>query len=279
MNCIYIEMKKAFLQKKMYIVIILISFLSMKQVQSAIKIGFTALTQKVSGNPQLTSGSAFICWIGADVGSFESTIFFLLMPIFAVLPYGWSLAEELQNGYAAHVICRSGKRRYYSSKLAAAFCSGYFVITMPLVLNFLVVSSFLPCLTAEILYPYGGLLQKSMLYDLYYTYPYIYVCAYIFLDGIYGGIFAVVSTASAIFVKYKYMTILVPFGICIVLEYLEANIITYTGFAYDISPQRFLRAMPVANDHNGLLIFSEGIVLFLSAVLVVAYRGRKDDML
>lgn len=272
------ELKKALFQKMAYAAVAVAMILSMKQAQSAVKVGLAVFASKKFGNPQLTSGSAYINWMGADVGSFESTMFYLLLPFLAALPFGWSLAEEIRSGYAAHVIFRSGKKSYYTAKMTAAFCSGFLVIAVPLMLNFLVVSAFLPCLTPEILYPYGGLMQKSMLYQLYYTYPHIYVCAYILLDGIYGGLFAVIATASACFLANRFMTVLVPFGMCIALEYFDSNIAAYTGLGYDIAPERFLRAMPAANDHNGFIIMAEGIIFFLLpfSALVVRKCGRYD---
>lgn len=51
------------------------------------------------GNPMITSMSLFCRWLGADVTSFEGNLFYYLLPVFAVLPYGGSLVEEIKSGY------------------------------------------------------------------------------------------------------------------------------------------------------------------------------------
>ena len=278
-RCLRCEIKKAFLQKKMLAVALILGVLSLFHAKEAITTGLNALTGNYSGNPQITSGSAFVHWLGADTGSFESTAFFFLLPVFAALPYGWSLAGELQSRYTGQMISRCGRKEYFFAKMVSSFLSGMAIVVAPLLLNFLVVSMFLPSLTPELCYPYGGLLQRSLWSGIYYTHPLIYVMLYILLDGLYGGAFAVLGTVSSFFLKYRIMALLFPFCLYMVLEYLDSNFVVYTGIGYDCSPAKFLRAMAVANEHSGAIIAAEFLLLTGVSLAVMIYRGKHYEVL
>ena len=46
------------------------------------------------GNPMFSSESLFCRWLGADVTSFETAVFFFLMPLLVALSYGCSWKWE-----------------------------------------------------------------------------------------------------------------------------------------------------------------------------------------
>ena len=61
-------------------------------------------------NLMVTGNSLFNHWLGADMVFFPSTAFFFLLPILAVLPFGWSLVTELRSGYVRNVLGRTSRR-------------------------------------------------------------------------------------------------------------------------------------------------------------------------
>lgn len=212
-----------------------------------------------------------------DVGSFENAVFFFLFPIFVAIPFGWSLAGEIRSGYTAQMIARTGRKNYFPAKLIAVFLSGAVVVMIPLIVSFLIVSMYLPSLTPELCYPYGGLLQRSMWTSLYYAHPLVYTILYILLDGVYGGLFASLCVAVAFRVKYRTMVVLVPFCLYTVLEYLDSNFVVAMRLGYDTSPAKFLRPMAIANEHSGLIICAEAVLLLALAVLPTLRKGRKYE--
>ena len=58
-------------------------------------------------------------WIGGECVSVGYTLFFTLLPLLAVLPYGRSFSQEQKNGYLKVIIPRCGRTRYFASKWVA----------------------------------------------------------------------------------------------------------------------------------------------------------------
>lgn len=275
--CLKTELKKALFQKSTYGITLLLVVLALVHAKTSIEYGIAGLTGHVFGNPQITMGSAYVHWLGGDVGSFENAVFFFLFPIFVAIPFGWSLAGEIRSGYTAQMIARTGRKNYFPAKLIAVFLSGAVVVMIPLIVSFLIVSMYLPSLTPELCYPYGGLLQRSMWTSLYYAHPLVYTILYILLDGVYGGLFASLCVAVAFRVKYRTMVVLVPFCLYTVLEYLDSNFVVAMRLGYDTSPAKFLRPMAIANEHSGLIICAEAVLLLALAVLPTLRKGRKYE--
>lgn len=226
-------------------------------------------------NLMITSESVFCHWLGADVASFPTSAFFFLLPIFAVLPYGWSLASEMTSGYTKNVLSRTSRKTYLMAKYTASFISGFLVVLIPLALSLLVLALFLPSMGMESIYPYGTIGQGCMWAEIYYEHPYVYCFMYILLDSVYGGLIATISTSASFFIKNKVAVVLVPFFAFLILDYLDANFLM--GGEY--SPVKFLQALPVANDCYGWAVGLIAIVIFAGAIGVLLYERRHYEVL
>lgn len=227
------------------------------------------------GNPMITSMSLFCRWLGADVTSFEGNLFYYLLPVFAVLPYGGSLVEEIKSGYTKNILHKVSRRTYFLSKYIAVFCTGALVIGVPLLLNFTILSFFLPAIPMDSIYPYGVIGEKSMWADLYFEQPWLYTFLYILLDMIFAGIIAGISTAVAFFTKHKPVVLLSPFFVLMVIDFAD-NLLSS---GWELSPMKFLHVLPVANDRTevGILLFA--VVLFFLTFGIVWVKGGKSEAL
>lgn len=275
-KCIKIELKKSLHNKATAVTLIFVIILSLLHAIKAIKLNnYQNSLPIVSGNPMISGSSIFANRLGADVASFESNIFFFLLPIIVVLPYGWSLVGEIHSGYTKNILCRISRKSYFVSKYIAVFVSSAVVVAIPLLLNFAVLSLFLPALKLEKVYPYGVVGQPSMWSSIHYENPFLYAFLYIMLNVVFAGLIASISTAIAFFLKYKVPVMIMPFFTILVIEYLDMNIATNS----DISPIRFLRALPIANDHFGGVIFLIAAILFVSTIGTVLYKEGKYEVL
>ena len=72
--------------------------------------------------------SVYVNWIGHEAGSTGFYLAVYMLPLIAVLPFGWSLFSEIHNNYQNNMICRLGKTKYFTSKYIAVFFTGAFVI-------------------------------------------------------------------------------------------------------------------------------------------------------
>lgn len=226
-------------------------------------------------NLMITSESVFCNWLGADVASFPTSAFFFLLPIFAVLPYGWSLASEMSSGYTKNVLSRTSRKIYLFSKYIASFISGALIVFIPLALSLLILALFLPSIRMESIYPYGTIGQGCMWAEIYYEHPYVYCIMYILLDSIYGGLIATMSTTAPFFVKNKLAVVLIPFFILLLVDYIDANFLMNGEY----SPIKFLQALPVANDCYGWAVGLIAFVIVVSTVFVFLYERNRYEVL
>ena len=193
----------------------------------------------------------------------------------ATLPFGWSAVGELRSGYARNVLSRVSRKQYFCAKYIAAFCSAVVVLLIPLLINLLVLSLFLPGLTPDNLYPYGIVGERSMWANLYYANPLLYTGLFIGLDAVFAGLIASLCVAGAFYLKHRITVLLFPFFSLLFLEYAD----TYLLPGWEISPVKFLRVLPVANDRLWGLILFEALFLFFISAGITWYRGKKYEAL
>lgn len=202
-----IELKKAFQNKLFWITIIIASIIAILsavyniQVMQEEKVYYmNAVAQFGSEavNPNMPLYSLFNHWICEDFSSLASSMFFMLFPIFAVLGYGWSLFSEQKCGYIKNVVTRTTKRNYFLSKYIVTFLSGGVIVAVPVILNFLIVSMFVPAVKPDVFYTIGWtVLAKSMFSEYFYAQPFLYVFLRILVVFLFSGAIATISYALA----------------------------------------------------------------------------------
>lgn len=273
------EIKKAFYNKMTAITLIMVLALTVYHAITVI-INYNSFysyykSQTEIKNLMITSESLFNHWLGADVVSFPTSAFFFLLPIFAVLPYGWSLASEISSGYSKNMLSRIPRKSYLIAKYIASFISGALVIFIPLTVSLLVLALFLPAIGMENIYPYGTIGQGCMWSEIYYEHPYVYCVMYIMLDSVYAGLMATISISISFYVKNKISVVLVPFFIMLLADYIDANLLMNGEY----SPIKFLQALPVANNRYGWAVCLIGVVIFASTFGILLYERKHYEVL
>lgn len=278
-RCLKSEIKKAFFNKAALIAFIFMISLSFLHAAGAIRLCSKFINElnkgKINGNPMITMISLYIRWLGADGSSIVSGLFYFLLPLIAVVPYGWSLISELNSGYIKNIVCRVNRRSYFISKYISVFISAAAVVVITLLLNVLILALFLPAIKAEGIYPYGTIGQMSMWSGLFYEHPLLYTIMYILLDGIFAGLLAVTAVALSLVIKRKIPIMLIPFLCLLLLDYLNTHMTVNCEF----SPMKFLQALPVIFDRYGVVIAGESIVLFVVTFITTFHRGHHYEVL
>lgn len=278
-RCIKIELKKALQNKMTLFISVLLMILAGFHIMNAVGVYNACYSAELrgeeSGNPVLVIISVFTRWLGADVASFESSFFYFILPIAAALPYGWSLAGEMSSGYTKNILSRVDRKIYFLSKYIAVFISGAVVILFPLLLDFGVLSMILPSIRGDSVYPYGVIGEPCMWSNIYFEHPLLYVFMYIMLDGLFAGLIASISTASAVFIKQKLAVVLIPFFGMLFVDYLNVAVLPVSEFA----PMKFLHALPMAFDRYGWVVSLEALLLLAGTLGVVLWKERKYEVL
>lgn len=259
-----IELRKAINNKIFMTTLIIASLFALFSAWYKIDSYFYYIEQSIymsAGNPMTQGSSLFNHWIGGEFSSLGFTLFFTLLPIIAVLPYGWSYFTENKAGYVKSVVIRSGKWQYFLTKYIGVFTAGGLVVLIPLIVNLLIVASFIPAITPTKLYPLSyAVIHGSLWSDLFYTYPLVYVVLYMILNFIFAGLFATMSLTISLFIKNRIAILLIPFFIIFVLHYCR-RFMAYI-FYHEISPLNYLHATNLENPTNVWIVLVQGLLLF-----------------
>lgn len=273
------EIKKALCNRMALITLLLVTGLLLYHSYTAVWYYQRALKYYQAGdylgNPILSANSLFNSWLGADSGSFGSSCFYFLLPMIAVLPYGWSLAGEMKTGYTQNVLARVSRKSYLLSKYVGVFVSGALAVMIPLLCSVVLLAAFIPALLIEIQYPFGVVWQTNMWYGIFYSHPWLYIGLYICLNGLFAGLIAELSMACAFFARSRVAVLIVPFLLLTVWDYIDT---TYFPVG-EYSPIRFLTAIPASGVRYGWAVALCGAILFGVAAAVVAIKGKTYETL
>jgi hypothetical protein len=200
----------------------------------------------------------------------QSYIFYLVLPLLAVLPFGVSFYEDKKSGYFINVCIRVKKEVYYRAKYLAVFISGGLAIAIPLLLNLMLSSLFLPALR-----PDNGcnttITCNTMAFELFYTHPLLYVLLFLMIDFIFAGIIATIALSYTYFTEHKFGVLVAPFVLYFFL-YSLMNLLDKTEF----SPFYILNG---GSGNNHILTYLVTFVLFFSlSYLIFMWKGKKEDV-
>lgn len=148
-------------------------------------------------------------WMGGSTSSMESFLYYLILPILAVLPFGSSFDSERKQRVLSNILIRITKRKYICNKAIAVFISGGLVVTIPLLMNLCVTGVFLPNLPPQ---PAEGYLMQDIGFfsELYLRQPYAYFGLYLVVDFVFAGLLAVMALGVSFFSENKFIIILFP---------------------------------------------------------------------
>ena len=232
----------------------------------------TADRRRTYSDPSFQMYILYNNWILGEATSLGSTLFYFIMPLLAVIPYGWSLCEEHESNYEQTIIQKSGRKKYYFSKFIATYLSGGFAVCVPLVFSLALTATVFPAITPDVYYDTAyGVFGQSLFSELYYTVPLIYVVCYVLLDFIFCGFFACLGTISALMTHHLLPCILAPEIICLGFHYFRQFIYIVPDKIYkEVSPLFFLRGMECGYSADMKIILAE--LLGLICVCIFALR-------
>lgn len=176
----------------------------------------------------LGSSGSFASWIGIGRmnNSMLPTLFFMLAPLFAVLPYSWSLRTELATGAILPVMARAPRLKYFAAKFLATFCVGGVSIAVPLVANFVVLACFIPGYTPDPGDGYRTIVMPYYLFsNLHFSMPLLYIAAITACDFVLCGTWAVFVAALFFFIDNRVVLMAAPYLGMVFVRYANTTAI------------------------------------------------------
>ena len=215
-----------------------------------------------------SSSSCFNYWLVVDGIQAATSLFFLLLPLLAALPYAWSYLEESKTGFIALIITRTTKMRYLLSKYLAVFLSGALTITIPIILNFLICACFVPARIPDVFADiHIGIFDVGLWSEVFYTNPLLYVVLYTLLNFTASGLWAASVFALSALTKTRVSLILAPWLALIFIDFV-AKAVFWRVVRADLTPIGFLRGIGVGFPPNGTVV-----AVFLLFLLIISAAG------
>ena len=284
-----VECKKALCNKLLLVVIIIGCAITMMSFVPMVRSYFDDIRQaelfaqesEFERNPLMGIESLFSHWIGSEAVTAGSVDYFFLLPLLAAIPYGWSYCVEKRSGYIRQMITRAGSYHYYAAKYIATFLSGGLAVVLPLLFNFLLTAMFVPAILPD---PYFmttfGVISSSLLSELLYTSPFLYVFLYLMIDFFYGGMIACLGMTVGMFVKNRVAVVILPFFALLGFDYICRTFIYTSGQVIytEYSPMHFLRPVADAYETNGYVVFIGAVILVLLTALPLVTREAGHEL-
>lgn len=239
----------------------------------------------------LSSFSSFTRWIAVNHIDIAVELFFILAPLIVTVGYSWSLASDIKSGYIEQLVIRTSRTRCYIARMIAVFCTGGTLAAIPLLVNYGLLSLFLPSWTPSLVDQFytsvggTGVLENNAIFtSLFYSHPLLFVIARTALDFILCGLWSTTVLALSFWTRNRVALVVTPYLGLLVIKHLGQGIYTllrthgFEGFGYSITLFDQLRAAP---DRY----FCPGWVTVLCALLILGlslalpYLARKRDVL
>lgn len=224
--------------------------------------------------------SSFSFWMSIDYGNALPSLFYQLAPLLAVVPFAWSMRTEILSGYAAQMFARVSRFRYILAKGVATFVSGGLVGAVPQILNFAVVSAFMPAITPDIRDElYLGISAESLWSYQFYNEPFLYVALFCLLGFVLCGLWALFVMSLSYVVSNRIVLLTFPYLVLVVVQFVNDNIFTavFGGIhAFQFGVLGNLRAATLSYGQNGWAILALSAFLLAASLALMRVYAKKD---
>lgn len=221
--------------------------------------------------------SLFTRWIAINGFTFGSIYFFLIWPILAAMPHGWSYAQEVKTGVINQYFVRTTRKTYFTAKYIAVFLSGGIAVSFPVIANLLLNALFCPATVPEVTHLLTAITDGYFLSALFYTHPWCYCLIWCFVDFLFGGMGACLCFLIGHKIRFPVMVMLFPFAILYLLKLLSSVVRQLTQWNIALTPLDQAIAGTL-NANPGWMIFAS-ILLFTSISFAAGlYRVKKYEV-
>ncbi len=211
-------------------------------------------------------------WIGHNISSVYSEIYYTIFPFIAVLPFGVTYYEELKTGYLKNIVTRVKRSKYILAKYIVTFVSGGMVCAFPSLLSAWIAALYLPNMPMNIASMSTLIGNTHFMWEIFRDSPATYILIYSLLAFIFGGLMATLAMGIAHLSDNRFFVYVYPFLLQLSIDYLFKNtkLMSYSP-ANVIVPWQ-----PSQIETKNVVITLLVIALF--SVLTVLPHSRKKDL-
>ena len=143
-------------------------------------------------------------------------------------------------------------------------------VAIPLLLNLIMSSMFLPALLPDN-GSNGTISSVTMLYELFFTHPLIYILMFIVIDFLFAGAIATLSLSYTYFTEHKFGVLIAPFVFYFFI-YSLTNLINKTEYS-------LFFMLNGGATNNYLLVYILYFLLFFAlSYIIFMWKGKMQDV-
>lgn len=136
-----------------------------------------------------------------DITNAQPFIFYMLLPVLAVLPFGASLSQDKKSGYLVQLRQRCSSASCMRAKYFATFLSGGIAVIIPLIVSILCAYMLLPSILPDATMPMNSLNASVFLNAWFYRFPAVYFATYGLITFAVAGCYACVGLLMSTFLN------------------------------------------------------------------------------
>lgn len=165
--------------------------------------------------------NALEAWLGTDYHFACNSLFYVLLPILAALPYAGSYYLDRKSGYIKNICTRTSRKNYYVAKYCAVFLSAMAAVMLPLLFSLFLCMGVYPMRRPDrLLFLTAGVLDVNLMPELFGLHPTVYCILFTLIDGVFAGMLSIFSICIAERVESLFSAITVPFAVYILWSVL-----------------------------------------------------------
>lgn len=190
--------------------------------------------------------SIFNQWIGGESYSYASSLFYVFLPLIAMLPFGVQYLVDQKNGYLKHLALRVPATQVVLSYQICNFLVAFTASLIPFLLSLYICSMQYPALRPQAVTHTFSSGYGSMLSGLFYTKPFGYCILYSVLIAVYQALLASVGMGLSFFMKNTFLCLLCP----LLLNFFSSYVAMKLGLGslaplYVFQPTQVIPAKPI----------------------------------
>jgi hypothetical protein len=221
-------------------------------------------------NPGTSIMTVYNMWLGTRQNNRFADIFFVFALLFPVVVYSWSyrwtlIKDKKQSRYGI-------KKNF--NKLIAIFISSGAVSTIPIIINFAVVSLFIPLRKPDSAYDiYFGVFSSNIMGECYYSCPLLYTLIYISVCFILCGAIGCMTHSLSVIIDNWILSGIIPIAFLLIFRF---NCSAKSLFTSDISPISLMSSAPVAFENLKCLIIEFAIAIVIVCLSLWRIKTKKE---
>lgn len=220
--------------------------------------------------PMVYPESVFTGWIGEGSSQY-SYLFFLILPLLAALPYADSLFRDFKSNFINVICTKTDRKKFLVCRYLAVFLSGGIVSVMPLIVNFLLTMTVLPCVRPETTSYLSAKVPHTSFVGLYMHATWLFILVSLLIIFIHGGVVAGFSLVTAYYFHHRLAVLFSP----LILEIFLSSLFELLSMG-DWQYMYFLH--PGYPNPRILPVVCVTLVIFVITVIEYFVKGKKEDI-